>query len=77
MTRGELTLLQAFFRAKLFDNVIFLTFGTGLGAGLITCLIRYYGNYPEGVSFAILLMNILSPYIEKWTAPKALGGKKA
>ena len=48
-----------------------------LGCGLITFLIRYFGNYPEGVSFAILLMNILSPYIEKWTAPKALGGKKA
>ena len=48
-----------------------------LGCGLITFLIRYFGNYPEGVSFSILLMNILSPYIEKWTAPKALGGKKA
>ena len=47
------------------------------GCGLITTLIRFYGSYPEGVSFAILLMNILSPYIEKWTAPKALGGKKA
>jgi len=48
-----------------------------LGCGLITFLIRYYGNYPEGVSFAILLMNILSPYIEKWTAKRPLGGKKA
>ncbi len=48
-----------------------------LGCGLITFLIRYFGNYPEGMSFSILLMNILSPYIEKWTAPKALGGKKA
>ena len=47
------------------------------GCGLITFLIRYFGTYPEGVSFSILLMNILSPYIEKWTAPKALGGKKA
>lgn len=47
------------------------------GCGLITILIRFYGSYPEGVSFSILLMNILSPYIEKWTAPKALGGKKA
>jgi electron transport complex protein RnfD len=47
------------------------------GCGLMTFLIRYFGNYPEGVSFSILLMNILSPYIEKWTAPKALGGKKA
>jgi electron transport complex protein RnfD len=48
-----------------------------VGAGIITVLIRFYGSYPEGVSFSILLMNILSPYIEKWTAPKALGGKKA
>ena len=48
----------------------------GFGAGLITFLIRTFGNYPEGVSFAILFMNILSPYIEKWTAKRALGGKK-
>ena len=48
-----------------------------VGAGLITVLIRFFGSYPEGVSFSILLMNILSPYIEKWTAPRALGGKKA
>lgn len=46
------------------------------GCGLITFLIRYYGAYPEGVSFSILIMNILSPYIEKWTAKRALGGKK-
>lgn len=46
------------------------------GAGLITVLIRFYGSYPEGVSFAILFMNILSPYIEKWTAKMPLGGKK-
>ena len=48
-----------------------------LGCGLITFLIRYFGAYPEGVSFAILFMNILSPYIERWTQKKALGGKKA
>lgn len=42
----------------------------GLGAGLITCLIRYFGNYPEGVSFAILFMNILTPYICQWTRRK-------
>ena len=47
-----------------------------LGAGLITVLIRFFGSYPEGVSFAILLMNILSPYIEKWTAKKPFGGAK-
>ena len=43
------------------------------GAGLITFLIRQYGGYPEGVSFAILFMNILAPYIESWTKPRALG----
>ena len=47
------------------------------GCGLITFLIRSFGGYPEGVSFAILFMNILSPYIEKWTQIMALGGKKA
>ncbi len=49
----------------------------GLGAGIITVLIRLWGNYPEGVSFAILLMNILNPYIEAWTPRKVFGGKKA
>lgn len=47
------------------------------GCGLITFLIRFYGSYPEGVSFALLIMNILSPYIEKWTMKRPLGGKKA
>ena len=45
----------------------------GLGAGIITCLIRYFGNYPEGVSFAILFMNILTPYISLWTRRKVFG----
>ncbi|MBQ9163054.1 MAG: RnfABCDGE type electron transport complex subunit D [Clostridia bacterium] len=49
----------------------------GLGAGLITFLIRYFGVYPEGVSFAILFMNILTPYIDKLTARKIFGGTKA
>lgn len=48
----------------------------GLGAGVLTVLIRHYGMYPEGVSFAILLMNILTPYVEKLTAFKVFGGKK-
>lgn len=42
----------------------------GLGCGLLTCLMRYYSVYPEGVSFAILLMNILTPYIDRWTKHK-------
>ena len=46
----------------------------GIGCGIITVAIRVWGNYPEGVSFSILLMNILNPYICKWTQPKPLGG---
>lgn len=51
----------------------------GLGAGLITFLIRYFGVYPEGVSFAILFMNIITPYISSWTKHKVFGagGRKA
>ncbi len=48
----------------------------GLGAALITVAIRFWGNYPEGVSFAILLMNIITPYIDMWTPRKLFGGKK-
>ena len=40
-------------------------------------LIRQFGNYPEGVSFAILFMNILTPYLSRWTQSKPLGGAKA
>ncbi|MBE6777142.1 MAG: RnfABCDGE type electron transport complex subunit D [Ruminococcaceae bacterium] len=46
-----------------------------IGVGLITVLIRIYGSYPEGVSFAILMMNILHPYIEKFSRRKLFGGK--
>lgn len=49
----------------------------GIGAGLLTVLIRLYGSYPEGVSFAILFMNILTPYISKFTATKPFGGISA
>lgn len=48
----------------------------GIGCGFITVVIRVFGSYPEGVSFAILLMNILVPYIDKATRLKALGGKR-
>lgn len=47
-----------------------------VGAGLITVLIRFFGSYPEGVSYAVLIMNIVSPYIEKLTARKPFGGIK-
>ena len=46
----------------------------GFGAGLLTCLIRYFGVYPEGVSFAILFMNIITPYITRWTRRKVFAG---
>lgn len=48
----------------------------GVGCGIITSLIRFYGSSPEGVSYSILIMNILSPQIEKWTRTKPLGGVK-
>ena len=49
----------------------------GFGAGVLTVLIRHFGIYPEGVSFAILFMNILTPYIDSWTAHRVFGGKKS
>ncbi len=47
-----------------------------IGCGLVTSLIRLFGNMPEGVSFSIILMNILVPHIEKLTAPKPFGSKR-
>ena len=51
----------------------------GVGAGLITVLIRYFGSYPEGVSFAILFMNVLTPYIDRLVRRSVFGkrGRKA
>lgn len=49
----------------------------GIGCGLITVLIRVWGNYPEGASFAVLLMNIVTPHINNLTRTKPLGGVKA
>lgn len=45
----------------------------GAGCGILTFLFRNFGGYPEGVSFAILLMNILAPQIDKFTVPKKFG----
>ena len=49
----------------------------GIGAGLLTVLIRLYGSYAEGVSFAILFMNILTPYLSRATMTKPFGGVRA
>lgn len=46
------------------------------GCGLVTMLIRQFGALPEGVSYSILLMNVATPIIEKYTAPKVFGGAK-
>ena len=43
------------------------------GCGLITFLVRYFGSYPEGVSFAILFMNILTPFINRFTRRRIFG----
>ncbi len=42
----------------------------GAGCGLLTIIIRTWGAYPEGVSFAILLMNAVTPLINKWCHPR-------
>ena len=46
-----------------------------VGCGVITSLIRVFGNYPEGVSFSILFMNALVPLIDRWTLPKVFGSE--
>ncbi|MFH1777113.1 MAG: RnfABCDGE type electron transport complex subunit D [Candidatus Omnitrophota bacterium] len=48
-----------------------LIFGTGCGA--LTAVIRLWGGYPEGVSYAILIMNAFTPLIDKFTTPKKFG----
>ena len=45
----------------------------GIGCGCLTFVIRQYGGYPEGVSFSILLMNLLTPYIDRFTMTKPFG----
>ena len=76
-TLGGGLLLGAIFMAtdpvtspkKWLGKVIF-----GLGCGIITVMIRFYGTYPEGVSFAILIMNIINPYLNKIGEKKVVGG---
>ena len=49
----------------------------GAGCGLLTWLIRSFGSYPEGVSFAILLMNMLTPLVNTYTRPRVPGEAKS
>lgn len=48
----------------------------GFGCGFITYVIRTWGGYPEGVAFAVLLMNTLTPVIDRVTKPRILGRDK-
>ena len=48
----------------------------GIGCGVVTMIIRLFGIYPEGVTFAILLMNAVTPIIDKITIPKKFGEVK-
>ncbi|MDE7105382.1 MAG: RnfABCDGE type electron transport complex subunit D [Ruminococcus sp.] len=72
--------LGAFFMATDYATTPITTNGKivfGLGCGIITFVIRHFGSFPEGVSFSILLMNILTPYIEQLTRTKVFGAKEA
>lgn len=73
-------LIGAFFMATDYSTTPNTSWGRiifGVGCGLITVLIRVWGSYPEGVSFSILLMNILTPYIARATRKKPFGGVAA
>jgi len=48
----------------------------GAGCGLLTLVIRLIGGYPEGVSYAILLMNLVTPLIDRWVKPRRFGHVK-
>lgn len=72
-------LLGAIFMATDYSTTPLTNWGKlifGVGCGLLTFLIREFASLPEGVSYSILLMNILSPYIDKITMPRALGARR-
>ncbi len=69
-------LLGAFFMATDYTTTPTTSKGMvifGIGCGILTFIIRRFGGYPEGVSFSILLMNLASPLIERFTVPKSFG----
>ena len=71
-------MIAAFFMATDYSSSPATKWGKiifGIGCGVITCLIRFWGNFPEGVSFSLLIMNILTPYIEKLMRAKPLIGE--
>lgn len=48
----------------------------GIGCGLLTSVIRLWGGYPEGVSYSILLMNMVTPLIDRYTMPRVFGTRE-
>ncbi len=56
--------------ATLWGKLVF-----AVGCGIVTTLIRVFGSYPEGVSFSILLMNLLTPLIDRITMTRPFGTK--
>lgn len=72
-------LLSAFFMATDYVTTPYTPKGKivfGVGCGLITSIIRLWGGYPEGCSYAVLLMNVATPLIDKYTQPKVFGMEK-
>lgn len=72
-------ILGAFFMATDYVTTPITTTGKfifAVGCGLLTFVIRTFGTMPEGVSFSILIMNILTPYIDKLTISHPFGAKK-
>ncbi|GAO30247.1 electron transport complex protein RnfD [Geofilum rubicundum JCM 15548] len=73
-------LLGAFFMATDYSSSPMSVNGMllyGVGIGVITVSIRIYGAYPEGIAFAILIMNAFTPLIDKYMKPKRFGEKVA
>ena len=72
-------LLGAIFMATDYTTSPTTPLGQGIfavGCGVITVLIRFYAALPEGVSYGILLMNIVTPLIDRFTIPRAFGSER-
>ncbi len=70
--------LGAFFMATDYTTTPFTPWGQvvfAAGCGILTVVIRFWGGYPEGVSYSILLMNVATPLIDKLCTPRRFGGK--
>ena len=69
-------LLGAFFMATDYATTPITPGGKivmGIGCGFLTVVIRFWGGYPEGVSYAILIMNLFVPLIDKYVRPRVYG----